>query len=357
MIPIQLNKLKKILVIKMRYIGDVVLTTPLLRALKQGIPDVRVDVLVSRNTHQVLENAPFADHVLVFDHEAARKSVFYTLRFMTRIRKERYDAVLDLTNNDRTALFTALSGAGLRTGYPEGPDIRTRLAYNRIIPSQLGTVHTVDHHLKIAATLGLPSAGFHPEIIPSSASVERIRHLLCDRGTGDIPFVIIHPGARRWYKSWPPERFSRLADYIAREFPVNIVLSGSPADRETCALIQSRMTARALNLAGDVSLSDLPALIREAVCLTGNDSAPIHIGTAVNTPVVALFGPTDPAAWKPRREQDRVLATEFPCRPCGHSKPDCPQGLGRNYCMSHINFETVRDSVSEVIARRLRENR
>jgi ADP-heptose:LPS heptosyltransferase len=103
------------------------------------------------------------------------------------------------------------------------------------------------------------------------------------------------------------------------------------------------MTARAVNLCGQIALPQLPALIARSELLIGNDSAPIHIATAVNTPVIALFGPTRWENWYPRRDHDVTLTSVYPCRPCGHTKPDCP--LGDSFCMSAISMESVWESV------------
>ncbi|MEE4358815.1 MAG: putative lipopolysaccharide heptosyltransferase III [Desulfococcaceae bacterium] len=337
-----------ILLIKMRYIGDVILTTPLLKSLKNGLPGAKIDMLVNLGTESVLDDHPCADRVYAFDYTLAKKKPIRSLRLMAALRQQKYDTVIDLTGNDRSALFTFLSAAPLRIGYAGDRRLRNRLVYHREIDSVLGSIHTVDHHLRAAEILGLPPADIHPCIHVSMQKAERMEKFLSQQGLkADQDFVIIHPGARRPYKSWPRERFAVLGDEIIRKYRIPIILSGSRGDREICAEIAGRMKETPLNLAGKVSLSDLPALIAESRCLIGNDSAPIHIATAVKTPLVALFGPTKWEAWAPRREQDTVLAAEFPCRPCGHSRFQCP--LGDQYCMSEIAFDSVRDAVEKIM--------
>jgi len=331
----------------MRYIGDVVLTTPLLKTLKTGLPGIQTHMLVSRGTEAVLSSHPHADRVLCFDSEKA-ENIRYAANFIIRLRKEKYDAVIDLTGNDRSALFTRVSGARVRIGYAGENRLRENLAYNLQIQAVLGSIHTVDHHLKAAEIFGLHAEDIHPFIAVTSDQRLRVNSLLSARGINPSEsFAIIHPGARRPYKSWPPERFARIGDYVIRTYGLHLLVSGSREEETVCAAIAEKMREKALNLAGQVPLSDLPALISKSRCLIGNDSAPIHISTAVSTPVIALFGPTDGKIWGPRRAQDRILGAEFPCRPCGHSRAFCP--LGEQYCMSAISFASVRAAVDDVL--------
>ncbi|MEZ4529051.1 MAG: putative lipopolysaccharide heptosyltransferase III [Desulfobacterales bacterium] len=344
----EIRKIRKILIIQMRYIGDVILTTPLLRTLKNGLPGVQIHLLVNRGTQAVLASHPHADRVLVFDYETGGKSLRHVVSFVSMLRKEKYDAVIDLTGNDRSALFARLSGARLRIGYAGDSRLRNILAYSTEIDVTAGSIHTVDHHLKSAEIFGLPVNDIHPFLAVAPEEAARVRAILAARDLKtDQAFVILHPGARRPYKSWPLDRFALLGDHIIRTFNIPVLLSGSGDDQNLCAQLAEKMKEKSLNLAGQISLADLPALIQKSCCLIGNDSAPIHIATAVNTPVIALFGPTKWEIWGPRRRQDRIIAAEFPCRPCGHSRPACP--LGEKYCMTDIAFETVRAAVSEVL--------
>jgi len=345
---------KRILLIKLRYIGDTLLVTPLLKALKKGIPGSRIDVLVYENSREILSEDPFVGHIWALDHRKARGNLWYTLRFMTRLRGQRYGIVADLTNNDRSSFFTFVTGAPVRIGFTSGRLIRTKLFYTEVIDSVLGRAHTVDHHLKVAEFLGLPVEDRHPHIEVSPEAKERVEAKLLAMGMdGSQPFVLIYPGARRWYKRWPSHRFAMLADRIAEHFHVPALLCGGEEDVTISESIRREMESDAFDVTGQLSLLEFGALAKQALCLIGNDSAPIHVATAVKTPTIALFGPTDWKAWAPRRDQDRVLAAEFPCRPCGHSKPDCH--LGEGYCMSTIGLEDVWNAVQETLSRRLGE--
>jgi len=345
--PVDITAVQKVLILKMRYIGDTVLTTPLIRALKEGLPSTRTDIAVNQGSDQILDRHPFIGKLWRFDPTSNSGRFRYGAGFIQSIRREKYDLVADLTCNDRTALFTFLSGSPVRIGYQSDRFIRDRVAYTRTIPSGLGKIHTVDHHLRIAEFLNLPISDRHPflPVLPDRRHTVETR--LAQEGLApNEPFFIIHPGARRPYKSWPRPHFARLADAIRMRFDVKVVLSGSHEDAPMAASIEAAMKTAPVNLAGKVPLADLPALIQRSGCLIGNDSAPIHIATAVKTPTISLFGPTRWEDWAPRRDSDRVLAAEYPCRPCGHSKKECP--LEDEYCMHSIPYTDVWSAVEDI---------
>lgn len=343
------ERVKRILIIKMRYIGDTVLATPLLAALKTAMPTAEAVLLVNKEAAPVVQGHPRIDRLMVFDTGRAKKDIPYFIRFLRDIRQMKCDMVLDLTVNDRTALFTFATRAAYRIGY-DGVSFFQRFAYTHLVPYRFGQIHTVDHHLVMADHLSCPPVDKNPDLPVFSKDITWVRHRLEGAGLEKSrPFVLIHPGARRWYKSWPADRFAQIADMIHQHHAVQVVLSGGPSDRGSCETIASKARSPVLNLCGRIPLAQLPALIQQSALLIGNDSAPIHIATAVKTPVIALFGPTRWEDWQPRRDHDTTLSVSFLCRPCGHSRPDCP--LGNAYCMRDISVE----SVWNVVQRRLKD--
>lgn len=333
------ESIRRILVIKMRYIGDTILATPVLRALKTALPNIRIDLLINKETAAVVHGHPDIDQLLAYDYHRAKRDPLYFIKFLFQIGRLHWDVALDLTGNDRSALFTFVSGATNRWGYESGKTLKKR-AYTHRLPNRFGRMHTVDHHLEMVRALGIPADDPHPYLIVSDQDRQWIRGLLeSHQMRPDRPMVVIHPGARRWYKSWPTERFSRTIGRLTRRYPVQVVLSGGAEDTEKCGRIADQAQCPLVDLSGKVPLGRLPALIQAGVMMIGNDSAPIHVATAVNTPVIALFGPTRWEDWQPRRAHDTTLGIVFPCRPCGHARPDCP--LGDGYCMSEITEEMV----------------
>ena len=329
----------------MRYIGDTILVTPLLGALKDALPKTRLSFLVTRQSAGIFGNHPHIDNLMIFDYNRARRSIHYFIKFLLKLRGAGFDMVIDLTRNDRSAFFTLISGAPIRMGY-EGSSFFLNKAYTHRVTYKFGKIHTVDHHLMMATALGFSASDPNPYLEVSKPDTQFIREFIEAHGIQtDKSIVIIHPGARRCYKCWPLERFSHIADALMTHYPVQVVLAGGPEDRERCQAILKGMQKPGVDLCAKVSLEQLPALIHESVLLIGNDSAPIHIATAVNTPVIALFGPTRGENWQPRRNHDKIIWISLPCRPCGHSRSNCP--LGDHYCMSQITEDMVWGSIKE----------
>ncbi|MDX9818287.1 MAG: putative lipopolysaccharide heptosyltransferase III [Desulfococcus multivorans] len=345
--PRQKRKIRDILLIKMRYIGDTVLVTPLIDAIKAHIPHARIHLLVNKSVEDIVVDHPSLYQVHVFDYGRANRSLGYLFRFLRRLIQNRFQLVIDLTRNDRSALITILSGARYRLGY-DGAIFPKNLVYTHTVPYYFGQVHTVDHHLSMGELLGFHHASPHPRLPVSADRIGIVMQRLKQAGMRlDAPYAVIHPGARRWYKRWPEERFAEIGDRLFQSLNLQVVLSGGSKDAKTCRRIENLMTAPCVNTAGRLPLADLPALIRQAGILIGNDSSPIHIATAVNTPSVSLFGPTQWEAWRPRRRHDIAIAAVFPCRPCGHSRPDCPHGS--DYCMNVITVDRVWAAVKSII--------
>jgi predicted lipopolysaccharide heptosyltransferase III len=340
---------KKILLIQLRYIGDSVLTTPLINALKKGVPDAQIDVLAASSSAPVLIDHPHIHRLWQLDTRSAIIKFLQVLQHAVLLNRSQYDVVADLTYNDRSALLTAATQAKIRIGFCDQYPLRESMAYSHVIPSVLGYGHAADHYLRVAEVLKIPQADSHPWLHVPLERVHQLEERLAAEGGGNPagPYVILHPGARRWYKSWPAERFAALGDRIYQRFHLPVVISGGNEDLQASAEITRLMREPAVDLTARIDLALLPALIQKAVCLVGNDSSPIHIATAVKTPAVALFGPTKSHVWGPRRKQDRVLAVELACCPCGHGQIDCP--FGGNYCMSKISFASVWETVQQVI--------
>ncbi len=343
----QKTRSSHILITKMRYIGDTILITPLIKAIKEEIPHARIDVLVNKGTEEMLIYHHLIDKIWAFDRLKSKKKICYAPQLIIKMRQRKYNMAIDLTSNDRSSFFNFVTGAPVRIGFTSNNFLRNKLFYTQVINSNLDSIHTVDHHLKIAEFLNISIEDRHPFIEVPLEKKSEMDKILESYGLGkEDPFVVIHPGARYWYKSWPIENFARLADEIIRVFGIRVIFSGGIHDRECVKNIIKKMGENAIDLSGQISLVDLPALVKRAICLIGNDSSPIHIATAVKTPAIALFGPSFWEAWQPRRDHDQTLAAEFPCRPCGRNSQDCT--MGDNYCMSSIKFEEVFDAVKKI---------
>ncbi|MBI4240961.1 MAG: glycosyltransferase family 9 protein, partial [Candidatus Rokubacteria bacterium] len=211
-----LEAIHRILVVKLRYIGDVLLSTPVFRGLREAFPRARLTALVNAGTEEVLLHHPDVDEVLLVHRGEAEtgswgRSWADQLRLLRRLRERRFDLALDLTDGDRAAFLTWASGARLRVGFNREGRLRGR-AYHQVVPLTPGRRHAVEADLEALRILGLqarpvaPSLGLPPE---ADAAAEGL--LAHKRVSRDRDLVLLHPGARWWFKAWPVERFAALA--------------------------------------------------------------------------------------------------------------------------------------------------
>lgn len=316
-----LEGIHRVLVVKLRYIGDVLLSTPVFRGLREAFPRARLTALVNAGTEEILLHHPDVDEVLLVHRgEAEAKSWGRSwadqLRLLRRLRERRFDLALDLTDGDRAAFLTWASGARLRLGFNREGRLRGR-AYHRVVPLLPGRRHAVEADLEALRALGLPVRPVAPSLsLPPEAEAATEDLLAHKRVSRDRDLVLLHPGARWWFKAWPVERFAALADRIEEELEARVLIAGGPDDVTAAEAIRWQMRRPAISVAGETSVLQLAALLKRCRLFVTNDNGPMHIAAAVGTPIVALFGPTDPAEWGPWGEGHVILYKGLDCREC-----------------------------------------
>ena len=323
--------MNNILVIKLRYIGDVVLSTPVLRLLRKQYPEAKLACLVNAGTQDVLTHNPHVDEVLV----VARGSLKKQVQFCFQLRARQFDCVIDLTDGDRSAFLTWISGAPVRIGFNAEKRWRGML-YSDCVESESGMSHMVEYHAQALNSLGTYSLSSEPEVHVQEEYHERAQTRLAQLRLDQHRWVMIHPTARYWFKAWPHERFSQLSNWLAGN-DMTVVLVGHAQDLEIAEKIQARANVPVISLVGQTSLLELAALMKCADLFLGNDTGLMHIAAAVGCPVVGLFGPTDPKVWGPRGKNTKVIFKGVDCRECFH--PGCFRG--EENCMKQISVEEV----------------
>jgi heptosyltransferase-3 len=333
--------LQSILVIKLRYIGDVVLSTPVLTRLHVAFPTARITILLNAGTEEVVRGHPALDEVLIVQ----RRGIVRQWRLLKELRRRRFDLVVDLTDGDRSAILTWLSGAPVRLGYNSEHRWRGRL-YSRLVQADPCRMHRVRYHL--AATEALELSGPAPPpsiaIAPDAGHIAQL--LFKDlQIEADRPVVCLHPGARWWFKAWPVERFAELADRIQTETEAQTVFLGGEQDRQVVQCIRAQMKTPHRSLAAKTGLQVLAAVLERAVLMITNDNGPMHLAAAVGTRVVGLFGPSDPVVWGPWGTGHRTFYKQLDCRACFH--PDCFRG--EQNCMRLISVDEVWQAVRALL--------
>ena len=340
--------MRNILVIKLRYIGDVLIGTPVLRALRERFPEARLTMVVNRGTEEILKWNPDVDEVLVVD----RGELAAQLRFLRELRRRRFDAVIDLTDGDRSALMARLSGAPVRIGFNEERRWRG-LLYTSVVRVQPGVVHRLERDLGAVRVLGIEPKPRLPVLRTSPEDEAEAGRLLeevgireCE-GKGARPLAMLLPGARYWFKAWPVERFAELADRLTEVAGCRVLVGGDAREREVAEAIQTRSRFAPTVLAGRTTLRQFAAVLKRCALFVGNDNGPMHMAAALGTPVVAMFGPSDPAVWGPCGEQHRILYKGLDCRACFH--PDCFRG--DQNCMRLITVDEAWAAAQELLRR------
>ncbi|MBI4828203.1 MAG: lipopolysaccharide heptosyltransferase II [Nitrospinae bacterium] len=337
--------LRKLLVIRYRSIGDILLSNPTLAALRVRYPRAQIHFLIDDRFEELLYANPNVDKLILW-----RRSGKATLReeweFISRLRAERYDAAIDLQGGPRGAITTLLSGAPIRCGQPYR--LRNKLCYNRYAPSGAPDEHSWRVQFHAAEPLGVTPPD-KPELFLKFSGEQgaSARKKLEDAGLiFDRPLVILHPGARVREKRWPAENMGRLARWLADERRLAVILAGSAADAEEIKTIR-RASGYALPFFTDLGLGELAAMISTCDLLVANDSGPMHMAGALGTPCVALFGPSDPSLWAPLGNKCAVVTPDpMECMPC--DQKGCARG--DDYCMARIPLEDVQQAVDRLRA-------
>jgi predicted lipopolysaccharide heptosyltransferase III len=323
-----------ILLIQLKRIGDLILTTPAIAALRQKFPDAKLSLAASPGCRDLLPAIPDIDN-------------YFFAGDWLKIARGKFDCSIDFTRTDRSAFLTFVSRAPRRitSGRKRYRAKLRALAYNEFIGRPLKFEHAIDSNLALLETLGI--AGPAPRIrldLPESArnGVDEIlsRHKI------DNNFVLLHPGSARAEKFWEPNRWARVIEHCAEQFQLRCVLTSSstPIEQAHVAAIKSQTRAPYVDLSGQLTLLELAAVIAKARLLVTVDSAPVHLAAAMRTSQVALFGPTNPFHWAPRESPALICYAGKTLRQ-NELAPEQPR-----FPMNLISTEAVIDAMKSLLS-------
>lgn len=309
---------KKILLVRLRRIGDVLLTTPAVAALKEHFPESRLYYVVEEDYRYLVEGNPYLDEVIVLPAEQSRRQF---LAFAAKVRKNRFDAAIDFHGGPKAALLTFLSGAEKRIGYKLK---YKNFIYHHKIPrgSLSSPVHSAENHLNLVRTLGVPPDLRPPLFMPEAKEEERghVDTLLERENLKASKLVVLHISAGNSFRHWGEDNIVRLLSLLSRHHELRVILVGSKEDQSASSRIMAKAPQMAANFTGLLNLRELHFLIQKADFFVGPDSGPMHIAAATETPIIAYFGPTLPAHFSPWKKDAVILQKELNCRPCRQRK-------------------------------------
>ncbi|HEX4083912.1 MAG TPA: glycosyltransferase family 9 protein [Chthoniobacteraceae bacterium] len=327
----------RILALQLKRIGDLILTTPALWALRQNFPKATLTLAVEAGSREMLPAIDFVDETLVYERKGNNGCIWKHLLL------KYYDTCLDFTGTDRSALFGVLSKAGKRVTFEWVQRSRFRhVFYNQFIASSVRENHTVDHYMHLLRAVDAPVRNGAPIVLHLPEWAPRKARQLLDEAGVTGPFILVHPGTARPEKYWPPERWAEVIRWCGEHLRMPCVLTGSPEGNEQRHIAVIRKACpgiAAQDLSGRLDLLTLAALTRMCALALTVDSAPMHLAGAFGTPQVALFGPTNPFHWRPRHERAIVLQSHGPIS-APEFRPQHPGGP-----MTEISTQAVIDAI------------
>lgn len=362
------KNVNKILVIKLRHIGDVLLTVPVMRALKATFPDSDIFVLVNKGTEDVLSGNPLIKEVIPFERKikdmSFMKRIGKEISFLKMLRAKGFDMTIDLTGGDRAAVASFSSGARYRIGMQTGKGfVGKRLLYTHSAEPD-GRKHTVLQNMDVVEKFDISTADLSVDFHVPQNERESIKKAL-EKGNinPDDIIVHIHPTSRWLFKCWKDEHMAEIIRWLIQN-GIKVILTSSPDKREMekaeniISLVSAEYAGGLINLCGRTSIKGIGAVSEASGLFFGVDSAPMHIAAAVNTPVVALFGPSGAFHWGPWDNEGvelkppynkknglqtfgmhTVIQRSDDCIPCG--KDGC-SGSKKSRCLDDITPEEVK---------------
>lgn len=340
------SPVRKILIIKLRAIGDVVLSTIVIPNLREAFPAAKIDFLTEKMSAEVVQGLSELNEVIVFDRVNIQKlpamqQAEANYQFIRQLRGRQYDLVFDFFGNPRSAILTRLSGAKLRIGY----DWRGRqMLYNRVVRSRAATVHEAEFHLDALRALGIPIVSQKLRFPIDSASEAFAREFLIHHNFMNYVSLVGLNVYGGWEaKRWPLEKFAALADMLIKNCNAQILLFWGPGEKQYAQKV-AQMMKRSAVLAPPTSLKQMGALMKHCQMVVSNDSGPMHIAAALNVPTVGIFGPTNAKLQRPYgRKNEVALKTSLECLACNQTR------CAHNSCMQLLTVEEVWDAVQRCL--------
>lgn len=344
---------RHILIIKPSSFGDVIHALPVLNGLRERFPTARIAWLVAHSCAGLLDGHPALDEVIPFDRKrygllGRRLDVtgdFIT--FVRSLRARRFDLVVDLQGLFRSGFLAQATGARVRIGFAAAREMAWMFYTDRVRVPHRDT-HAVERNYRFGRALGFADVPIRFDLPVRPEARRAARGLLEREGLRpDEPYVLIGPGTRWETKMWPAAHFAAVARRLAADHGLRPVLVGMDSERDVAAQIAEHAGDGVVNLAGRTSLAELIALVDEAVVVLMHDSGPMHLATALNRPMVALYGPTSPVRTGPYGRRDAVARLDLACSPCYIKRVSaCPH---EHRCMRDLDPGLVLERVAALV--------
>ncbi len=343
--PIDLQDIDRILVTRVDRIGDVVLSTPVLEALRSRFPFAHIAMMISPATRDLVEGNPNIDEVIVYDKTGRQKSWKGTWRFSKKLKEKDFDIVIHLHPTNRVNWVSFLAGIPVRLGYRW----KNYRLLTHVVPylKHEGLKHEAQYNFDLLKRLGIDAPSEIRTHVPLSEEIyESLIDIKKEAGLESDSFITINPGSSCPSKMWPASRFAELADRITEKFGIPVVFIGGDKEKSLAAQMMKWMKTKPVDLTGKLSLSQTAWLLKQADLLVSNDSGPVHIANAVGTPAISIFGRKQPGLsprrWGPVGKDSTVIHKDVGCTVC--AAHECEYSF---LCLDAISIEEVLQAVGK----------
>lgn len=291
----------------------------MIKALRDAYPNAYIAAMVSPYAKDIVEGNPYLDGVIIYDKDGKHRSWRRSMKFARRLKKEKFDLALILHPANRAHLAVFLAGIRKRVGYDKklGFLLTDRIKHTK----QFGEKHESEYNFDLLRYLGIepPDKDLFMPINPQS-EIWADQVLAQNKIEPGSRIAAIHPGASCPSKIWPDERFAEAADRLAQKYKFKLLILAGPKDIEKAKAVAEKMRSAAVNLAGRTSVSQLASILKRCALFISNDSGPVHIASAVGTPVISIFGRAQaglsPKRWGPLGKKDKFLHKDVGCIEC-----------------------------------------
>lgn len=351
----------KILIINPFGIGDVLFSSCLIHNLKENLPQAKIGFLCNKRTEPILQDNPYVDYVFVYERDEFQEVketskllwIKKHLDFLTRIKKERFDVVFDLSLNSQFGFFAWYSGIKTRIGYDYKK--RGRFLTNKIPLEGYQDKHVVEYYLELLKFLGIDSGYKQIELFIRSNAIKADQLLPIEETEGHLLIAIAPCGGASWgtqsyIKHWPKENFTQLANRLIDKYKAKIILTGSNKEKGVIEYIANKLTYQPIEAVG-LPLRIFFSVLKKVDILITNDGGPLHMAVGLGVKTVSLFGPVSEIVYGPYSNEPNkhiVLNKDLFCRPCYKKfrMPECPY---QRRCLTDITVDDVYSAVESLL--------
>jgi heptosyltransferase-3 len=337
---------RRILAIQLRRIGDVLMCTPAIRALREEYPQSYMAFLVEKESSDILKLNPYLDELLILDRGRYRNPVYW-IKTVRRLRRRSFDLTIDFLGNPRTAYLSFLSGAKQRLGYDTA---RRRLFYNLAVKNSAFGKYSAAYKLEMLESLGIRSRDVRLDFFLSPEARSFAQEFFNENQLNQDDLIVsVSPTSRRHFRIWPLNRYAQLADWLISEFDAKVILVWGPGEKETVERVKALMSRAPLICRETRDLLQLGAVLERCDLHMGNDNGTKHIAAAVGRPTITIYSVEDPRSWThPEPSRHKFLKAQVNCPDCHKARYKC----SRLECLNRIQVNDVqkvfRDLLSEL---------